>query len=308
MRGFVAPTDYGWYRFLHARPELREVNFWRPSQSRFGALQPGELFFFKLKAPYNAIGGFGLFTRGAVLPVWEAWDVFGAANGCADVNDLVQRLRGLTRAQQGQFTVDDWIGCLAINEPIFFPPDEWVKVPSDWRREIVSGKTYDLTVGEGRLLYERCIERAAQVNAAADWSPADAAARYGPAQLIQPRLGQASFRLAVLDAYDKRCAITGERSLPVVEAAHIKPYAAGGEHAVPNGLPMRRDLHRLFDLGYVGVRPDLRFSVSKALRDQYENGRVYYALDGGEVRLPRGVAERPDPSLLEWHYEEVFRR
>lgn len=79
MRGFVAPTDFGWYQFLRARPELREVNFWRPSQHRFAAIEPGELFFFKLKAPRNAIGGFGMFTRGAVLPVWEAWDVFGLA-------------------------------------------------------------------------------------------------------------------------------------------------------------------------------------------------------------------------------------
>lgn len=308
MRGFVAPTDHGWYRFLQARPELREVNFWRPSQGRFGAIDPGELFFFKLKAPHNAIGGFGLFTRGAVLPVWEAWDVFGAANGCAEVTELVQRLGGLTGSQRGRLTVDDWIGCLAINEPVFFPPDEWVEVPADWRREIVSGKGYDLTVGEGRLLYERCMERAAQVSAAAGWSAGEVAERYGPAQLVSPRLGQASFRLAVLDAYDKRCAVTGERSLPVVEAAHIKPYSVGGEHAVPNGLPMRRDLHRLFDLGYVGVRPDLWFSVSKALRDEYENGRVYYALEGRQVRLPRGDDERPDPALLEWHCEEVFRR
>jgi putative restriction endonuclease len=72
VRGFVAPTDHGWYQFLQARPELREVNFWRPSQSRFGAIGPGELFFFKLKAPYNAIGGFGVFTRAAVLPVFGA--------------------------------------------------------------------------------------------------------------------------------------------------------------------------------------------------------------------------------------------
>ena len=243
-----------------------------------------------------------------MLPVWEAWDVFGAANGCADVSELVGRLGGLTGSQRGPLTVDDWIGCLAINEPVFFPPDEWVEVPADWRPEIVSGKGYDLTLGEGRLLYEGCLERAARVNAAAGWSLDQAAERYGPAQLVRPRLGQASFRLAVLDAYDKRCAVTGERSLPVVDAAHIKPYAVGGEHAVPNGLPMRRDLHRLFDLGYVGVRSDLRFSVSEALRDQYANGRVYYELEGRELRLPRTVEERPDPELLDWHYAEVFKR
>jgi hypothetical protein len=77
MRGFVAPTDHDWYQFLRARPELGEVNFWRPGAANFKALQPGEPFFFKLKAPYNAIGGFGLFARFARLPAWRAWDVFG---------------------------------------------------------------------------------------------------------------------------------------------------------------------------------------------------------------------------------------
>ena len=96
VRGFVANTDFDWYQFLRARPELREVNFWRPSQSRFGALQSGELFFFKLKAPHNAVGGFGLFTRAAVLPIWEAWDVFGLANGVADRDSLLKRLGRLS--------------------------------------------------------------------------------------------------------------------------------------------------------------------------------------------------------------------
>lgn len=309
MRGFVAPTDYGWYQFLRARPELREVNFWRPSQNRFAALDPGELFFFKLKAPHNAIAGFGLFTRGAVLPAWEAWDVFGAANGTADLAELLARMgRLFDRAGKGPIDVDTWIGCLAINEPVFFPPDEWVQVPADWSREIVSGKGYDLSGGEGRLLYERCIAAAAALDASANADEAAVAARYGPAQLVQPRLGQASFRIAVLDAYSKRCAITGERSLPVVEAAHIRPFAAGGLHAVPNGLPLRRDLHRLFDLGYVSLRPDRSLAVSRSLREQFENGKVYYELEGAPLRLPANPGDRPDREALEWHYEEIFRR
>jgi putative restriction endonuclease len=94
----------------------------------------------------------------------------------------------------------------------------------------------------------------------------------------------------------------------VVDAAHIRPYAAGGEHSVANGLPLRRDVHRLFDLGYVGVRPDYRFAVSTALRDQFDNGRVYYELEGRPLQAPADAADRADPTLLDWHYEEVFRR
>lgn len=306
MRGFVAPTDFGWYQFLRQRPEIREVNFWRPSQSRFAAIQSGELFFFKLKAPHNAIGGFGIFTRAEVLPIWEAWDVFGAANGVPEVAGLIERLGRLSGGQQGM-VLDDWIGCLAINEPVFFPPDEWVEVPSDWQRQIVSGKGYDLTHEPGRSLYESCIERAKQLAIGAKQPPAIVAERYGPEQLVRPRLGQSSFRLAVREAYGRRCAVTGEHSLPVIEAAHIRPYRAGGEHAVSNGLFLRRDVHRLYDLGYVTVRPDHRFAVSRALRDGWANGRVYYELDGREVGVSEDPRDQPQAELLEWHSEEIFR-
>lgn len=231
---------------------------------------------------------------------------FGAANGAPDLPSLNVRLAA---ARKGPISVDDWIVCIAINEPIFFPADSWVPVPSDWRREIVRGRAYDLMSGEGRLLYERCVDQAAALNQVAEWTAeALEAKRRGKPFVIRPRLGQASFRFAVLDAYNRRCAVTGERSLPVVEASHIKPFALGGEHAVPNGLPLRRDLHRLFDLGFVTVRPDHLFQVSKQLRDDWQNGRVYYELAGREISVPAAATERPDPERLEWHYEEIFRR
>jgi len=120
-------------------------------------------------------------------------------------------------------------------------------------------------------------------------------------------LGQGAFRLAVLEAYGGACAVTTEHSLPVLEAAHIRPWGQGGEHVVRNGLPLRRDLHRLFDLGYVTVRPDHRLAVSRDLRDQYENGRAYYALEGRRIFLPDDPRSHPDSELLDWHSNAVFR-
>jgi putative restriction endonuclease len=308
VRGYVAPTDQEWYRFLQARPELREVNFWRPSHSTFSAFRPGELFFFKLKSPHNAIGGFGMFTRTAVLTIWEAWDVFGTANGVADLDGLLARLARLRAGQSRPLALDTRITCIAVNEPVLFPPDDWVATPADWHGQIIQGKGYDLTTGRGRTLLETCAEKARNLQAAFEWTEeAVAAARYANPTLIKPRLGQSSFRIAVLDAYDRRCAVTGERSLPVIEASHIKPYAAGGEHAVSNGLPLRRDLHRLFDLGFVTVRPDLHFAVSPSLQDTWANGRVCYDLSGREIGLPPNPTEHPNTELLEWHSEEIFR-
>jgi putative restriction endonuclease len=306
MRGFVAPTDHDWYRYLQARPHLDEVNFWRPGGGAFAALTPGEPFFFKLKTPHNAIGGFGQFARFARLPLWMAWDVFGEANGAPTIDDLRARLARLAPGRF-PFDLDHEIGCISIAFPTFFTPDDWVPIPPDWRPNIVSGRTYDLAAGHGRDLWDQCVERA--VAPTADTWAAEAAEqlRHGKPQVIEPRLGQGSFRLAVLEAYGRACAVTTEHSLPVLEAAHIKPYGQGGKHEVRNGLPLRRDLHRLFDLGFVTVRPDRSFAVSRQLRDDYANGRVYYNLEGTRITLPTRSDDRPDSGLLEWHGDVIFR-
>ena len=103
-----------------------------------------------------------------------------------------------------------------------------------------------------------------------------------------------------------RCAITRERTLPALEAAHIRPYADGGEHAASNGILMRRDVHSLFDAGYVTVTPDHRFEVSRRIREEFENGRDYYALHGAAVEVPGRDALRPGADGLRWHNDERY--
>jgi putative restriction endonuclease len=110
-----------------------------------------------------------------------------------------------------------------------------------------------------------------------------------------------------MDAYGGGCAITGEHSLPALEAAHIRPYSVGGTHELPNGLPLRRDLHRLFDLGYVSVQPDGKFLVSPRLREEFANGHTYYALEGQRLRQPDKPDAAPNRELLAWHSEVVFQ-
>jgi len=105
-------------------------------------------------------------------------------------------------------------------------------------------------------------------SASADLRPArEIPSGYGSPYLVRPRLGQGAFRVLVIDAYQRRCAITGERTLPVLQAAHIKPHASSGPHEVRNGLLLRADLRILFDRGYVTVTPDLRVEVSRRIRE-----------------------------------------
>src|SRR5207245_11556742 len=89
---------------------------------------------------------------------------------------------------------------------------------------------------------------------------------YGDPVLVRQRLGQGAFRLVVMDTYQRRCAVTKEKALPVLQAAHIKPVSEGGRHLVSNGLLLRSDVHTLFDRGYVTNTPELKFRASRRLR------------------------------------------
>jgi putative restriction endonuclease len=111
----------------------------------------------------------------------------------------------------------------------------------------------------------------------------------------------------VTDIYRRRCAVTHERTLPALEAAHIRPYADGGAHEARNGMLLRRDIHSLFDAGNVTVTPDLRFEVSRRIREEFDNGKHYYALHGHKIEPPSDIALCPDPDALTWHNENCFR-
>ena len=99
--------------------------------------------------------------------------------------------------------------------------------------------------------------------------------------------------MLVTDAYHRRCAITGERTLPALEAAHIRPYAEGGDHEARNGLLLRRDIHSLFDAGYVTVTPSRHFEVSRRIKEEFDNGRHYYELHGLPIERPSDPTTRP---------------
>src|SRR5262249_15620479 len=110
--------------------------------------------------------------------------------------------------------------------------------------------------------------------------------RFGTPTLITPRLGQGAFRIAVTEAYGRQCAVTNGKVLPALDAAHIKPYGEGGDHVMPNGLLLRKDIHSVFDSGYVTIKDDFTFSVSKKVKEVFNNGEEYLRLEGAPLRLP----------------------
>ena len=332
MNAFVANTDADWYRHLSrlaATPSgLDEANFWKPSGgANFKALSFGEPLVFKLKKAHgHAVVGFGLFAAFRRLSVREAWDAFGQANGASTIEDVVARVGKYVRTPPGEPLLRSHrIGCILLAAPVFFPREMWVLGPADWSDNTVTGKTYETTSGEGRRIWQACLERAATLGQALDLddpvgSPTgiagdrgdqrtlfnvDRGERYGAERAVRPRLGQGTFRYALEQAYG-RCAVTGEHSLPALDAAHILPYGDGGDHALENGLLLRADVHRLFDRGYVTVTGDYEFRVSRRLREDYDNGRVYYQHDGQTIWTPGTPYPKPDPERLERHATTRF--
>ncbi len=315
MRGFVASTDYEWFTFLRSiAPPVDEVNFWRPgADAGFRALRPGEPLFFKLKVPYNAIGGFGFFAHYSRLPVSMAWEIYGQGNGAPSFPAIRERLLRLRNRfdMDANAKQDFWIGCILINQPTFFADDDWVRMPDGWSSTIGQGQGYDLSSGEGRRIWMECLARGTSGRERGMWLTPDPGivAEQSPFEtptVVYPRLGPRSFRVAVLDSYGRGCAVTSERTLPALEAVHIRDYQDLPSHSINNGILFRADIHKLFDAGYVTVTPDHRFEVSGRIREEFENGHEYYELHGSSIRLPENPLHRPAVEALWWHNEQRY--
>lgn len=301
MRAFIGVTDKDWFDLLRDTPGLDEVNFWQPAGNReFRAISPGELFLFKLHSPLDFIVGGGVFAHWSQIPISLAWESFGVSNGARSFSEM-RKLVARHRSQPASNIADYPIGCVLLEQPFFLPRDAWIPIPSDWAPNIVTGKTYDLSVEPGLSILKNLHFGSAVVNVIHEER-----ARYGDPVTIFPRLGQGYFRVMVTDAYERRCAITSERTLPALDAAHIMPFSERGENTVSNGILLRRDLHALFDRGYLTITPSMAVEVSKKIREEFENGRDYYRLHSSIIRLPSHTENRPSKDYLEWHNDHVY--
>jgi putative restriction endonuclease len=312
MKIYVGVTDKDWFQFLGrlklrrevAGEALEEANFWQPGGKQlFKALQPGDLFLFKLHSPDNFIVGGGFFGHASLLPAALAWETFGQMNGTVSFEDMQMRIvkYRAAAARKPPFT----IGCILLQNPFFLEPARWIPAPADFHLNIVQGKGYDDSSSEMRRVLSALGSRASPGVRPTTLADADGP-MFGAQTLARQRLGQGTFRVLVTDTYERRCAITRERTLPTLEAAHILPVGEGGRHRVDNGLLLRSDVHRLFDAGYVTITPDHRFRVSKKIREEFDNGKEYYAMDGRPLWLPSDTARQPNRDFLSWHSETRF--
>ena len=303
----IANTDKDWFEILRQDSDLSEVNFWGPSARNFKALKPNELFLFKLKAPHNAIVGGGHFAHATIYPYSLAWEAFGKSNGAYTEQEMRSRIvkyRDKNQQQDPNDQNDFKISCRILTQPFFFQESDWIPQPASWSPNIVSFKTYSIDNDEGLQILEDVTDR---LRKQSKNELAEEVARYGKLLNTRPRLGQSGFRMLIADIYGRQCAVTQEPTLHALEAAHIRPYRCHGEHNAQNGLLLRRDIHRLFDKGYVTITPELNFKVSQCIQEEFGNGSQYYDLEGKRITVPESLDERPDSVALTWHNEHCFK-
>jgi len=321
MLFWVGITDDDWFVHL-SRLKPDEVNFWQPGPTPPRRMDPGTLFLFKLHAPHHVVVGGGYFVRFTVLPCFLAWEAFGEKNGVTSLQELIHRMTHYRHTQQ---TSGSEIGCNILVEPFFFPEENWIPIPENWSPNIQRGLTYDTNEKYGAELWQAVQQRLHHKTTSEEAISnlvmpgltrhpvisleVHDTELYGNEYLARARLGQGSFRILVTDAYHRRCAVTNEKTLPALEAAHIKSYSKSGPHRTSNGLLLRADIHRLFDDGYVTLDQDLRFLVSERVREQFENGREYYRFNGVKLQnLPDSINDLPSQESIKWHNEECFER
>lgn len=270
MRLFVGLAEHDWVERV-AAVAPGDACLWRPHRRLFRALAPGEPYLLKLHAPDHAVVGAGRLLAAALMPSSLAWLAFGATTGVAEPGEFRRRV---ARAHGGPATADPLISCVILDRPAIVARGDGVPAPADWRPSVAHGKLY--RGEEAGAVWASLRERLGD--------------RWRPSPDGEP--GPGRFRLAVAEAYGRRCAVTGERSLAALDVVQLRPPSRGGPNRVDNGLLLRADLARLFEHGLLWVEPDgfvvrVHADVCRASRGP----AAYAQLDGHPLRV---VPERFD--------------
>jgi len=138
-------------------------------------------------------------------------------------------------------------------------------------------------------------------------APATALERRYALRIVKQRLHQASFREAVIAAYNGRCALSGLPEPLLLDAAHIVADAneRQGQPVVPNGIPLSKIHHAAFDAHLIGIDPDYRLHVSDRLLAHHDGPmlQALKSLHGEMIHLPKRARDQPDRERLAVRFE-----
>ena len=123
------------------------------------------------------------------------------------------------------------------------------------------------------------------------------------------RRHQQRFAKQVKAAYSNGCAVCTLKQKPLLEAAHILPFAKGGPPMVPNGMALCSIHHRAYDENIVGVTPDYTVEVNTDILALKNGPMLLHGLQemhGRSLSVPQEQTAQPNRDYLDSRYQ-AFR-
>lgn len=277
---YVGITDTNWFNLLKSDFNERKlgkyINFWTPGTKEFKALEPGDLFLFKLHnrkttGEKGEIVGGAFFSHFEKQTIDDAWKKYGRGNGRESLQIMKESLQGMRHRNNLQSTAN--IGCIILQDAFFL--EKWFDEPSDWDKNIVSGKKYDTNDVIGDNLYRKVWDTL-KANTKTDEqiveeieNEIDTMAVKGEERiaLVKVRANQSVFRERLLARYHHCCLCNVENQALLI-ASHIKPWVASAADEKldsDNGFLLCPNHDALFDGGYISFEDDGKIIISDRL-------------------------------------------
>lgn len=111
------------------------------------------------------------------------------------------------------------------------------------------------------------------------------------------------FRQDLLNLYDYSCCMSRLRTDPdigIIEACHIEPQNWSGNSFITNGIPLCRNLHRAFDMGFLSIDSKYGILVKKGFVE-YPSLYPIRELAGQSILLPQETKYYPSLEKLQAH-------
>ena len=188
---------------------------------------------------------------------------------------------------------------MLVRDTRFFPADTAAEPPPEFAPSIVQGKGYDLADARWSTCFSRLLHRVLGTDIDLDleqpWRLDGPV--YGDPRLTPQRLGQQAFQAVVRGAYDRRCAVTGDKIRPTLQAAHTGQTIALPERRAdrPGKQFLEWYLDTVFRASWAGTRDGRGQESSAGGRDQAGamGGDIRPWSRGGQERSAATVATNP---------------
>lgn len=311
---YVGITDTNWFSLLRQDYNDglldKQVNFWTPGTKEFKAIEPGDLFLFKLHNKKSTgengeIVGGGYFSYYDRMTIPDAWDKFGRGNGRDSLDSMMKSLKGMQEKNNMQSSIE--IGCIIL-ENVFFL-DKWIDEPSDWGKSIVSGKKYSTDTGIGLELFT-LVNEGISGNSKSDdeiideiETEANALPLKGEERMafVKTRVNQSVFRERLLKKYHICCLCKVENQA-LLTASHIKPWVASSADEkldAENGFLLCPNHNALFDGGFISFDDDGKIMISSRL------SQVDCTFTNVIPTMKINLSEK-NKEYLEYHRKKIF--